>query len=232
MKKDLRILATYIVNQLQERGVRPIKTQLMKLLYIVDLEHYRRYSRTVTEVEWIYYHHGPYSAQLDRTLAILPDVEESEFLSRAGRKGFVYLSEADSDRNELELIDVFGYSTKTVLDRVLDRWALEDLWVLLDYVYFETEPMQGAHRSELLDFSKVRPIEADKITSAKTEFPADKLSTLRRRLLESRPKRRVPRVPTPASYDPVYFDAMRIMNREEIAAGNIPRSDVEDGPQE
>ena len=232
VQKNLGILTTYIINQIQEHGAHPIKTQLMKLMYLLDLEYYRRYSKTVSEVEWIYYHHGPYSPQLDGMLGVLPDVEESEFVSRAGRKGYTYSSEADVDRNEQELIAVFGNSTKSVLDRVLDRWALEDLWVLLDYVYFETEPMQDAHRGEPLDFSKVIPAEARMLALPKTEFPKEKLVKLRQRLAESRPKRREIRTPTPASYDSVYFEAINAMNHDELATANLPHTDDVEGPQE
>jgi hypothetical protein len=232
VQKNLGILTTYIINQIQEHGAHPIKTQLMKLMYLLDLEYYRRYSKTVSEVEWIYYHHGPYSPQLDRMLGVLPDVEESEFVSRAGRKGYTYSSEADVDRNEQELIAVFGYSTKSVLDRVLDRWALEDLWVLLDYVYFETEPMQNAHRGESLDFSKVIPGETRMTTLPRTEFPKDKLAKLRQRLAEFRGKRRPAGIRTPAGYDAVYFEAIRVMNHDELASTNMPNSDAVDGPQE
>jgi len=231
-EKNLGILATYIINQIQEHGAHPIKTQLMKLMYLLDLEYYRRYSKTVSEVEWIYYHHGPYSPQLDKMLGVLPDVEESEFVSRAGRKGYTYSSDADIDRNEQELIAVFGYPTKSVLDRILDRWALEDLWVLLDYVYFETEPMQNARRGELLDFSKVIPEETHMTTLPATEFPKDKLAKLRQRLTEFRGKRRPTAVRTPASYDAVYFEAIRVMNHDEPASTNIPKSEPVDGPQE
>jgi hypothetical protein len=232
VQKNLGILATYVINQIQERGSRPIKTQLMKLLYLLDVEYYRRYSKTVSEVEWIYYHHGPYSPQLDGMLGVLPDVEESGFVSRAGRKGYTYSSEADVDRNEQEFIDVFGYSTKSVLDRVLDRWALEDLWVLLDYVYFETEPMQDAHRGEPLDFSKVIPAETRMLALPKTEFPKEKLVKLRQRLVESRGKRRPAGIRTPASYDAIYFEAIRVMSHDELASTNVPNSDAVDGPQE
>lgn len=231
-EKDLIVVTTYIINQVQERGASPIKTQLMKLLYLLDLEFCRRYSRVLTELQWIYYHHGPYSAQLDRILGTLPDIEESEFVSRAGRRGYAYKSTADVDRNEQELIDVFGYAAKSVLDHILDRWALEDLWVLLDYVYFETEPMQDAHRGEPLDFSKVIPAEARMLALPKTEFPKEKLLKLRQRLAESRPKRREIRTPTPASYDSGYFEAINAMNHDELATASPPHTDDVEGPQE
>lgn len=232
MDKELAVVATYLVNQIQERGGRPIKTQLMKLLYLLDLEFYRRYGRTVTELRWKYYHHGPYAVEVDKVLGNLPDIDESEFVSRAGRKGYTYVSESDIDESERQLINMFGYPVKQVLDRVLDRWALEDLWPLLDYVYFETEPMQGARRGDVLDFSRVSREESPVPSVPKIELPRGKLAELRQRLAEARPKRKGFRVPTPAPYDDVYFESLRTMDEDEMHPAYIPRNHPVDGPQD
>lgn len=232
MERELTILTTYLINQIQERGGRPIKTQLMKLIYLLDLEFYRRRSRTVTQLPWRYYHHGPYAVEVDRILGALPDIDESEFVSRAGRKGYAYVSGSDLDENEQQLIDTFGYPVKHVFDRVLDRWALEDLWVLLDYVYFETEPMQGAHRGDILDFSKVLQEEVTAPPAPKIHLPESKLTELRQKLVDSRSKRKGMRAPTPAPYDSTYFDALRIMDEADLRGTYVPRGYPIQGPQE
>jgi len=232
MEKELAVLTTYIIMQVQERGGRPIKTQLMKLLYLMDVEFYRRHSRTVTQLSWKYYHHGPYAVEADRILGNLPDIEESEFISHAGRKGYAYTSQSDIDEGERALISMFGYPVKQVLDRVLDRWALEDLWVLLDYVYFETEPMRDARRGELLDFSKITREEITAPSPPRVEMPQGRLQELRQRLADSRPKRKAVRSPTPAPYDSVYFNALRVMDEDELRATYVPLAYPAQGPQE
>ena len=45
---------------------------------------------------------------------------------------------------------------KLIVDRVIETWGLEELNELLNYVYFNTEPMQNAERGCVLDFSTVR----------------------------------------------------------------------------
>jgi hypothetical protein len=40
---------------------------------------------------------------------------------------------------------------------VVKRWGGLDLRYLLDYVYFETEPMIGAKPGDILDFSTIKP---------------------------------------------------------------------------
>jgi hypothetical protein len=47
------------------------------------------------------------------------------------------------------------FELETIVDRIVKEWGDADLNKLLDYVYFETEPMQNAKRGDVLDFSSV-----------------------------------------------------------------------------
>jgi hypothetical protein len=42
-----------------------------------------------------------------------------------------------------------------MIDDTIRRWALEDLNILLNHVYFETEPMVDAEPGEILDFNRI-----------------------------------------------------------------------------
>lgn len=57
MKKSKRRLVErlilYIVYRLQTMNAPISRTRLLCLLYLIDLEHYRRYGRTLTGLEWI-----------------------------------------------------------------------------------------------------------------------------------------------------------------------------------
>lgn len=231
---ELAVLTSYMVGQIQERGGRPIKTQLVKLLYLLDLDFYKRYSRTVTQLAWEYYHHGPYAAKVDRILAKLPDIDESGFTSRAGRKGYAYTFRSDSglERTEHQLVELFGQSVKHVVDRVLDRWALEDLWVLLDHVYFETEPMENAHRGQTLDFSGVLPEEPSAPILPKAGIAKNRLTEFRQRLSDCRTKRETVRVQTPATYDSIYFESLALMDEDERLPSYVSQRQLLSGPQE
>ena len=44
-----------------------------------------------------------------------------------------------------------------LLDRVVKQWGDADLNLLLDHVYFDTEPMRDASRGACLDFSTLMP---------------------------------------------------------------------------
>lgn len=228
--KELATIITYTINKIQEHGSNPIKTLLMKLLYLLDVEFYRQFSKTVTGIQWVFYHYGPYSAQLDRLLNKLPDVEEKNFTSSSGRKGYTYSSESNIDTNEEEFIKIFGYPARNTLHRVLDKWAFEELWAVLDHVYFYTEPMQGAQRGQTLEFSKITKKDINITTLPRIEFPADKLTELRERITEKRAKRKLPQAAAPEIYDKVYLEAMATMTHEEAVTSYIPDGTAVDGP--
>src|SRR5689334_14841129 len=46
-----------------------------------------------------------------------------------------------------------------LLSSLVKKWGDENLHALLDYVYFDTEPMENAQRGEVLDFSRLRPLQ-------------------------------------------------------------------------
>ena len=70
------------------------------------------------------------------------------------------------------------------LKKAIKKWA-DDTPGLLDYVYYDTGPMEGVKRGDLLDFSKARlPIELSKlemkkISKSKAEKAKQLISALR-----------------------------------------------------
>lgn len=212
-KPDIvRTLLNYLIAGVQDRGGRPIKTQLVKLLYLVDLEYYRRIRKTVTGLEWIFYHYGPYAFAVEPILSDLPDVEEEEFRSTKGRRGFAYKSTQTAGGIQKELETYASGLVRRLADRVLDAWASENLWKLLDFVYFETEPMENATRGGLLDFTTVRS--APSASQAPPSSSLDKKTIAElKKLIEQAPN--TARSPTPAPHDDVYWEAIRIMNEED-----------------
>ena len=78
-------------------------------------------------------------------------------------------------------ISQYNAQVKRCVDRIVEQWALDSLPTILDYVYFETEPMQDAKRGEYLDFSKIRiepPIPAKTV---KLEFSDEHIADMRQR---------------------------------------------------
>jgi hypothetical protein len=148
-------LLRYIIAYASERGLPPVKTTLVKLLYLGDVEAVRRGQPRLSSVNWIYYKFGPYALELEQAIRDLAgqDVDELEGVSAAGRSYRKYQAEMMDESTSL------SPEVKAILNNVLERWAGESLERLLNYAYFETEPMLVAKWREPLDFSVIQPKE-------------------------------------------------------------------------
>lgn len=84
--------------------------------------------------------YGPYAHEIDSAIKSIEgyDLAESQVLSRRGRKGFAYKATIEED-----LRDILPLDSRQVVYNTLRRWAIEDLNTILDYVYFDTPPMEG-----------------------------------------------------------------------------------------
>ena len=101
---------------------------------------------------------------------------------------------------------------EAILLNVLKRWGTRGTGQILDYVYFQTEPMEAGVRNQPLDFSVIRtefPAVYSRSSSGKS--PAD-IRNLRaefeRRRAEKKAQEQRPFIFTPPNYDEQYFEAM------------------------
>jgi Antitoxin SocA-like, Panacea domain len=153
MKQQARDLLLAILTRIEEVEGTANRTKLLKLLYLADIEFFRATDDTLTGFEWIYYLYGPWSSEYDGLLKQL-EAEAAIRLQPWAAGGVEGERITSIEEKQLERViaatDVF-FRTR----RQIDTWADRAVPRLLDYVYFETEPMQGATKMERLDFRKV-----------------------------------------------------------------------------
>lgn len=207
MNKNLvNKLVLYIVDSLQDLEA-PISTiRIIKYLYLIDYEHFIRRKETLTSVEWIRYLYGPYFKEwknIKSHLAI--DLEEEEFIGREKTSVIYRVYE------EQRIDKTVDWATKTCIDRILEKWALEDIEVILDYIYTDTEPMQFSLLNEPLDFSRIR---TDFRRERKSDYLklSDKSSKLISKSLKSEKRQISYGI---CDYDEVYFGGVATMNEED-----------------
>ncbi|SRR5579885_1982318 len=155
-----------------QRMQTPQITRLVKLIYLVEVEYFRVKRQRLTSLDWRFYHYGPYPVDFDSKLR--------EFTIRESAwKGGKVSREIVRDEEQFMRVAAEPDLERLVASAV-KYWGDADLNALLDYVYFETEPMQNAQRGDLLDFSYVKaPTKQIKI-----QLDTEKLATLRARLRE------------------------------------------------
>ncbi len=132
------------------KGIRLTKTQLLKLIYLVEIEYLKKTGERLTTLEWIFYHHGPYSIELEKILSS-PSFTKHEKSIKTGKWIIVYnVVKTKNQRKNT----VCNKVIKEVIDKVLTEWGKKSLKELVDYVYLKTEPMKYVTmRGERLDFS-------------------------------------------------------------------------------
>lgn len=141
----------------QEYGKGVPKTKLLKLVYLVELFYKRRYGERLTDAKWVYYLYGPYLHEYNELLDDV-QIEGKEFGFAEDKEATMYTVKSVY-KNE----GVHG-DLKFLIKKIIHEYGKMELRDLLEYVYFETEPMINAeNRGEVLDFGNTMPEEYYKI---------------------------------------------------------------------
>lgn len=152
---ELRTLTHTLVARIcahcQAHGILLGQVRTTKLVYLVECEYAAWERKRLTDLDWRFWHYGPWSPTLDTILKDdfhEPPEEERE----PGKLLPVRWQPPEFDKPRLRLGDT---TAEGVLLRVLDRFASMPYAELLDYVYFETWPMRNAMKGQALDFSGI-----------------------------------------------------------------------------
>ena len=225
----LRHLIAHTITELADMGAGFGKTKLVKLLYLMDVENYRCRQKTISGLEWRFYHYGPYAFEIDSVLNELSfDIPQESFTTESGHKVITF-------RPERSLKPSLGKHVRSLselrlVDRVIRDWGDTDLNVLLDHVYFYTEPMKHVMRGELLDFSTIDRTRRQSDAKRAPRLSSDHLSKYRARFQESKTRRvRQPLHPAPR-FDNVYREGIAHIASEDrytIPPGRLEISEDE-----
>jgi len=152
MPADLQSIIHEIYRQAKELGLLPPNaTRLVKLVYLSDLEWRRNHGgEPLCDLRWRFHHYGPYADEFSPILGG-DNVEVVELTEGKTAKALLLDWESQDQPPLTENITA-------QIRHIVKDWGDSNLNVLLNHVYFNTEPMENAKRGEPLDFSSVRPL--------------------------------------------------------------------------
>lgn len=212
-----RDLALALLTSAQARGSVLNKTKLLKLMYLADIEHFRTHRKTLTGFEWIFFLYGPWAPEYDTLVAELEqrDLIEIESWESGGLSGDRLTAKEDRDLGKvLESTNEYFRVKNQV-----DTWSNRSLSDLLDYVYFDTDPMRDAVSLQSLDFEKVSPDAPTLYRRSRSGASDASVRDLRRRFKEIRERNEQSRQAAlssfaPPAYDEAYQEALAQLSNE------------------
>ena len=143
---ELKKLLKHVINFLNEEQIYFGKTKLIQLLYLIEIEYYSTNRKRLTELNWIYYKYGPYAFEIEKSL------EDNDFVVNEYKEEYI-----DVRLNEHVKIEDIHVDIKLLIRNTVRKFGMMKLSDLLNYIYFETEPMLKAqNRKEILDFSIIK----------------------------------------------------------------------------
>ena len=160
------------------------RTILVKLVYLTDVEFYKKYLRTVTGLTYEFSEHGPFTWDIIEEAEGLRQedlVNIEKTVNSYGEPKYVY-SFVKPEYN-FQALDEY---TKDVLHCILESFSTHSLPDLLDYVY-TTPPLTLFQKGEKIIFSRwidnnalhthskirVKAMLAEKITSLKNKLAGE-----------------------------------------------------------
>jgi hypothetical protein len=185
------------------------KTKLLKLLYLFDVEYYRAHRQTFTGFGWKFFHLGPWAAEFDPTLDDL--VIKGTLVQQRSNNEFetaFYRSAERTDTRE----PFSNVKDEYILRGVLKRWGTRSTGEILDYVYFQTAPMEAGIRNASLDFSVIQPEQPAAYARSSSGKTKAEIQKLRTRFEAAQAQRKAGQNQafafTPPKYDEEYLNAM------------------------
>jgi len=202
-------LVAAIVTWVVEQESYVTKTKLLKLLYLFDVEFYRVHRHTFTGFGWKFFHLGPWAAEFDSVLETL--VMNGVLSSQRSNAEFETTLYRAADR--VEPREAFSnVKDEYILRGVLKTWGTRTTGEILDFVYFQTAPMEVGVRNAPLDFSVIQPERLSAYSRSSSGKTKTEVQKLRAKLEVLRAQRKaIPGQPfafTPPRYDEEYLNAM------------------------
>lgn len=156
-KQVLTVFLQALVKDAADEGFLMRKITLIKYLYLLDVYMAQETGQKFTDIDWIFWKFGPYS---NDSASLIDEIIENGLIVEQRYdtrydKDFVQYKPIDNSPSRK---DVWKLFPQKVLNKIFNsdlKRFWDDTYKLLDYVYFDTEPMYNVKPGEKLNFENL-----------------------------------------------------------------------------
>jgi hypothetical protein len=193
-------------------------TALIKFVYLVD--YYTAVAsggQIFTGVTWQFLHFGPFDASVASALDELAVKGRVDIQQGGGTSKDYYLYSLGQHRQAKPLSELGVQRDARIQVEQKIREFARDLSALLNFVYYDTEPMQHAEPEQRLDFSLCQQIPYQSVRPlAMKPIAQDKLTAYRTALAVRRDRAKQAPIEWRGEYDDAYYAALRELEGEPV----------------
>lgn len=180
-----------LVKEAVDDGFLMRRITLIKYLYLLDVYMAQETGKKFTDINWIFWKFGPYSndanALIDELVA--SNLVQEKVIETKYENDFVQYEPIKNSPTRKDVWKIFPPKVLVkIFNKDLSRF-MDDTYKLLDYVYFDTEPMKNVNVKDKLKFDNLsKDIEADNIVLkpiSNTKFNKMRKQLVKRTKLEN-----------------------------------------------
>jgi uncharacterized phage-associated protein len=133
-----------LIDTIKKNNLNVGKVKFVKLLYLMEWRYAQLNNSRLTDLDWKFWHYGPYPMNFESVL------------EEAGIKPPKFQLDDDMDFYNFLHVTTSEYNVSrpilNLMESIIQEWGSQDTNKLLDYVYFRTDPMVNAKRSQDINF--------------------------------------------------------------------------------
>lgn len=227
MNKKNSDLIRFIVCYATEQETALTTVRLVKFIYLADVYHARWHNgEQFTKLPWAFVYYGPYCSE------VMWEIDE---VVSAGHINQRSLESKYDDSKDFNLFTCKDEDSETFrarlplavvseLKEAIKKYG-DETAALLDYVYFDTEPMSDAKKGDILDFSlakrpeRIQQIQLGKLSKEEITKAKEHVSRMKQRFEEGRKKLHLDTIETNRFKDSLYYSALEYMDEEDLEVG-------------
>ncbi len=155
--KNIMIFLQALVKEAADEGFLMRKITLIKYLYLLDVYMAQETGEKFTDINWIFWKFGPYSNDANSLIdeLVSSNLVQEKVIETRYENDFVQYEPVENSPTRKDVWKIFPPKVLVkIFNKDLSRF-MDDTYKLLDYVYFDTEPMKDVNVKDKLKFDNL-----------------------------------------------------------------------------